>query len=368
MKESRLLPLLALLILIGALVYSASPKKSASESPSANAAAGQMQTNWSTGNATAANGSNPASDTAAGAPAKSGTTDTANPPAAESNKTGAPSTPEIAPTAPAEHAPANTNTGSTKNTVVEMPATPPEPPKNFYPKDFSTNHINLFDSDSDYYFAVRGGYEHSGYSNDRNTWYAGVKFYAQPDDLRARLGNNGWLIPDAEVEFSHQVLPRPENSAKGGAGDGVQLRADFYWNWVKWTTRVFARENSPCMYARPWTFTLAPLFETGFQKTFEGSAFRSDRYVGARFAINRYAFVQYVFGRTDGFGRVRQEVLGEVPISISHDSQVRYVLRGEWERGDLNYPNFYEAGIFVEMPLGLLVHPRDWHDLIPFVD
>ena len=110
------------------------------------------------------------------------------------------------------------------------------------------------------------------------------------------------------------------------------------------------------------------MFETGFEKTFEGSAFRSDRYVGARFAINRYAFVQYVCGRTDGFSRVREEALGELPISISHDSQVRYVLRGEWERGDLSYPSFYEAGVFLEMPLGLLVHPRDWHDLIPFVE
>jgi hypothetical protein len=361
MKQSRLLPLLALLILFGVLVYSSLPNKPASETsaPPATADSAQTQTNGSTVASTATNSANPATGTAANAPAKVE-------PGVITNSNAAPTTPEIAPTAAAENKPGKPR--KSQNTVVEMPANPPEPPKNFYPKDFSTNHFNLFNSSSDYYFAIRGGYEHSGYINDRNAWYAGIKFYARPDDLRARLGKNAWLVPDAEVEFSHQVLPRAEHSAKDGLGDGIQLRADAYWNWVHWTTYAFARENSPCAYACPWTFTLAPLFETGFQKTFEGSAFRSDRYFGARFAINRYAFVQYVFGRTDGFGRVREEALGELPISISHDSQVRYVLRGEWERGDRNYPSFYEAGVFVEMPLGLLVHPRDWHDLIPFVD
>jgi hypothetical protein len=273
-------------------------------------------------------------------------------------------TPEIAPTAPAENAAGKTTAG--KITTIEMAANPPVPPKNFYPKDFSTNHVNLFDSSSDYYFAARGGYEHSGYGNNRDTWYLGITFYAQPDNLRAQLGKNAWLIPDAVVEFSHQALPRPENSTI--AGDGIQLRADIYWNWIKWTTHAFARENSACVYARPWTFAFGPLVETGFEKTFEGSAFRADRYFGGRFSINRYAFVQYTFGKTDGFGGVRENLLGELPISISHDSQVRYVLRGEWERGDRNYPSFYEAGIFVEAPLGLLARPREWRDLIPFVE
>ena len=281
-------------------------------------------------------------------------------------KTNAPATPEIAPTAPAKPAAGALTKSNAK--VVEMPEGIQTAPKNFYSESFATNRAALFNRDSDYYFTARAGYEHTGYGNSRDTWYAGIKFYAHPEQLRARAGKLQWLVPDATVEFSHQALARPDDATNPGAGDGVQLRADFYWSWINWTTRVFARENCACAYAQPMKFSLGPVFETGFDKTFEGSAFRASRYVGARLALNRYAFVQYTFGKTDGLGQTRQELLGELPFYISRNREVRYVLRGEWSRGDQALPDYYQVGVFAEMPLDLLVRPRQWRELVPFLD
>ena len=285
-----------------------------------------------------------------------------NPPVGPSTPTNVPATPEIAPTA---SAPALTKSNAK---VIEMPSGQQEAPKNFYPDNYSTNRAALFNNQSDYYFTARAGYEHTGYGNSRDTWYAGIKFYAHPEQLRARAGKLQWLVPDATVEFSHQALARPAGVTNPGAGDGVQLRADFYWNWINWTTRVFARENCACAYAQPMNFSLGPVFETGFDKTFEGSAFRASRYVGARLSLNRYAFVQYTFGKTDGLGDLRQELLGELPFYISRNREVRYVLRGEWSRGDQALPDYYHVGVFAEMPLDLLVHPRQWRELVPLLD
>ena len=290
------------------------------------------------------------------------TVETTNPPAVQVAHTNGPATPEIAPTA---SAPALTKSNAK---IVEMPTGIPSAPKNFYPDNYSTNRAALFNPQSDYYFTARAGYEHTGYGNSRDTWYAGIKFYAHPEQLRARVGKLQWLVPDATVEFSHQALARPDGATNPGAGDGLQLRADFYWSWINWSTRVFARENCACAYAQPMNFSLGPVFEIGFDKTFEGSAFRASRYVGARLSLNRYAFVQYTFGKTDGLGHMRQELLGELPFYLSRNREVRYVLRGEWSRGDNALPDYYQIGVFAEMPLDLLVRPRQWRELVPFLD
>lgn len=276
----------------------------------------------------------------------------------------APATPEIAPTAPASQPLTASNAK-----VVEMPVGVQTAPQNFYPDNFSTNRAAIFNQQSDYYFTARAGYEHTGYGNHRDTWYAGLKFYAHPEALRTRVGNKlAWLVPDATLEFSHQALARPDDATHPGAGDGVQLRADFYWSWINWTTRVLARENCACAYAQPLNFALGPVFTTGFDKTFEGSAFRANRYIGARLSLNRYAFVQYTFGKTDGLADTRQELLGELPFYISRNREIRYTLRGEWSRGDNAHPDYFQVGVFAEMPLDLLVRPRQWRELVPFLD
>lgn len=291
-----------------------------------------------------------------------------NTPAAITTAPAAPGTPDLAPTASAVKSTDKKWWQRFGGKTVEMSTNAPTAPKNFYPEDFSTNHVSLLDSRSDYYFAARAGYEHASYGNDRDTWYAGIKFYANPTQLRARAGKGGWLVPDFSAEFSHQALARPDKATNPGAGDGVQFQTELYWPWVNWTTKVFARENCACAFAKPMTITFGPVFVTGFDKTFEGSGFRFSRYGGARLAVNRYAFLEYTFGKTDGFADTRQEFLGELPFYISRDEQVRYVLRGEWIRSDRRRDDYYQVGAFVEMPLGLLFRPRDWHDLIPFAN
>ncbi|MDR3456327.1 MAG: hypothetical protein P4N60_02685 [Verrucomicrobiae bacterium] len=291
-----------------------------------------------------------------------------NPPAAVTTTVAAPATPDIAPTAPADKAEKHTKAAASKHTkVVEMSDTPPVAPEKFYNGEFATNHVSL-GHEPDYYVTVRAGYQHAGYGDNSDTWYGGFKFHAYPDNLRTRAGKNAWLIPNLDAELSHQFLARPDRTAARGSAEGMELRADLYWPWLKWSTDALSRENSVCPFTRPMHFTVGPVFATGFEKTFDGSGIRFDRYGGARLTINRSAFIQYAYGKTDGIGHNRQEVLGEVPFYISRDGEVRYVFRGEWSRGDLNLPDYYQLGAFVEMPLDLLVRPREWRDLIPFAN
>jgi hypothetical protein len=307
--------------------------------------------------------------TAAGSLAMNGAStpgEITTPPAAATTQPPAPATPEIAPTAPAETSASSTykKTGHKKK-IVEMPATAPAVPARFYSGDFATNHYCL---GTDYEVAVRAGYLHTGYGDNHDTAYGGVKFYAHPDQLRAAAGKNAWLIPDFDAELTHQYLAKPDDTAHPGTGEGLQLRADIYWPWVNWTLHTLAEENAVCPFSGPLHFGLGPVFITGFDKTFDGSGFRFARYGGARLTLNRYAFVQYAYGETDGFAHDRQEVLAELPFYVSHDGCVRYVLCGEWSRGELDLPDYYAAGAFVEMPLDLLIRPREWRDLVPFTN
>lgn len=276
----------------------------------------------------------------------------------------APATPELAPTAPAVKPATKT---------VEMPATVPVAPKKFYSDDYATTEKQAHamrkvgGERDDYFFRLRAGYQHTYHGDNNDTWYAGVKFYAHPDDLRASAGKNGWLIPDADVEFSHQALAKPDNSASPGSAQGLNLRASFFWPWVPWTTRLMARENCLCPYAQPLEFTFGPTMNFGADYLFEDNHTRFARYFGARMAINRDAFVEYTLGATDGLNGTRQQALAELPFYVTRDRQVRYVFRGLWNRGDHSKADLLQAGVFLEMPLGLLAHPRQWGDLVPFV-
>lgn len=301
-------------------------------------------------------------------PAKLAATDAAPAPTlSQTNVAPAPAaltTPELAPTAPAVKPATKT---------VEMPATVPVAPKKFYSDDYATTEKQAHamrkvgGGSDDYFFRLRAGYQHTYHGDNNDTWYAGVKFYAHPDDLRARAEKNAWLIPDADVEVSHQALAKPDDGAHPGSAQGLNLRASFFWPWVHWTTRVLARENCICPYAQPLEFTFGPTMNFGFDYLFEDNRTRFARYFGARLAINRDAFVEYTLGATDGLNGTRQQALAELPFYVTRDRQVRYVFRGLWNRGDHSKADIFQAGVFLEMPVCLLAHPRQWGDLIPFV-
>ena len=232
--------------------------------------------------------------------------------------------------------------------VVEMPATVPVAPTNFYSGDFATDTCCVSATTSDnYYFRLRGGYQHVNHGDNNDTYWLSVKFFAHGDDLRERAGKNAWLVPDADAEFSHQYLAKPDGSASPGSGEGMQLRASFFWPWLHWSKRMFARTNSVCPMCQPLMLGFGPTANVGFDQLFDGSEARLARYFGVRLA------------------GTRQQILAELPFYASRDGEVRYVFRGLWNTGSHNTPDLFQAGVFVEMPLCFLATPSKWHDLIP---
>ena len=252
--------------------------------------------------------------------------------------------------------------------VVEMPATTPAPPKNFYSEDTTKNHqcCAALATNQNYYFRVRAGYQHVNHGDNNDTWFASAKFYARPDALRERAGKNAWLIPDAEAEFAHEYLAKPDNRAHPGSGEGISLRADFFWPWMHWTTRVMARTNAICPFCQPLALGFGPVVNVGFDQLLDGSEARLARYAGVRMTLNRDGYIEYTAGGTDGLAGTRQQIAAELPICQSSDREVRYILRGLWNTGAHNTPDLLQGGLFVEMPLGILVTPDKWHDFVPF--
>ena len=252
--------------------------------------------------------------------------------------------------------------------VVEMPATTPEPPKKFYSEDTVKNHqcCAALATNQNYYFRVRAGYQHVNHGDNNDTWFASVKFYARPDALRERAGKNAWLIPDAEAEFAHEYLAKPDGSAQPGSGEGISLRAAFFWPWMHYTTRVLTRTNAICPFCQPLALGFGPVANVGFDQLLDGSEARLARYAGVRMTINRDGYLEYTAGGTDGLAGTRQQIAAELPICQSPDREVRYVLRGLWNTGARNTPDLLQGGLFVEMPLGILTTPKKWHDFVPF--
>ena len=82
--------------------------------------------------------------------------------------------------------------------------------------------------------------------------------------------------------------------------------------------------------------------------------------------MNHNGFIEYTAGGTDGLSGTRQQVVAELPIYASRDGEVRYILRGEWNRADEAQPDVLSGGLFVEMPFSIFAEPKKWSDLIPF--
>jgi hypothetical protein len=58
----------------------------------------------------------------------------------------------------------------------------------------------------------------------------------------------------------------------------------------------------------------------------------------------------------------------DLPISLPVKSLFpQGEFRELWNHGD-STPDVLEAGVFLEMPLDLVVRPRQWGDLIPFAE
>lgn len=240
---------------------------------------------------------------------------------------------------------------------VEMPETAPAMPTNFYPAGFTGQPA--------YYLRFRAGYEHINYHDNNDAAYLGAKFYAHNDDLRTRAGKNGWLIPDAEVEVAHHLLAKPDADLHPGSDQGVSVRAEVYWPWLKWTMNEMAKNNCACMYGQPMTFKLGPVANVGWEKLDTGTGHVSG-YGGARLNFGHDGYIEYTFGRTDGFAGTRQQAVAELPISVSRDSEVRYVLRGTWNHFDTSHRDILTGGLFLELPFTTLAKPSKWGDLIPF--
>ncbi len=284
--------------------------------------------------------------------------------------------PEITNLPPAETAakPAENNAAtvtSTNITIIEMPTTLPAAPTNFYSADFISNSACCVASDTtvgtNFFFRFRAGYQHINHGDNNDSYWLSAKFYAYGDDQREGAGKSGWLIPDADAEISSQYLPKSDRNPSPGSGAGLRLRADFSWPWIHWTTRIFARTNSICPFCQPLALAFGPTVNVGFDHLYEESVFHFAGYAGVRLTFNRSGFIEYTAGSTRGLNGTRQQVVTEIPFYESRDGEVRYYLRGLWNRGASNRPDVLEGGLFLEMPFGTLTHPDKWGDLVPFL-
>lgn len=264
----------------------------------------------------------------------------------------------LATTHPAASAPAPAPAPEPVNIKrVEMPETTPAMPTNFYPAEFAGQPA--------YYLNFRAGYEHINYRDNNDAAYLGAKFYAHNDKLRTQAGKNGWLIPDAEVEVAHHLLAKADADLHPGTAQGVSARAEIYWPWIKWTMNEMSKKNCACSFGRPMTFKLGPVANVGWEKLDAGPGHVSG-YAGARLNFSHDGFVEYTLGRTDGFAGTRQQLTAELPVSVSRDGEVRYVLRGTWNHYDSQHRDILSGGLFLEMPFTTIVKPSKWSDLIPF--
>jgi hypothetical protein len=251
-----------------------------------------------------------------------------------------------------------------------MPTTIPAAPPNFYAGGISNNACCLTpiggEGSTNFFLSFRVGYEHIYHGDNNDTYTLGAKFYAYGDGLRESAGKNAWLVPDADAEISSEYLPKTDANRHAGSDNGLRFRADFTWPWFNWTTDMFANSNSLCPFCKPLAFGLGPTVNVGFDHLYNETEFRFARYAGVRLTFNRDGFIEYTAGGTDGLAGTRQQVVAEIPFYESRDGEVKYYLRGLWNRGASNKPDVLEGGLFLEMPLSTLVSPGKWGDLVPF--
>jgi hypothetical protein len=269
--------------------------------------------------------------------------------------------------------PAETTTTETNlpghATVVEMPTNTPVAPTSFYPATMATNALLTPVSGlgcTNFFLTLRGGYEHIYHGGNNDSYWVSAKLYAYGDGLRESAGKNGWLIPDADAEISSGYLAKPDQDPHPGSGNGLRFRADFTWPWFHWIATC-GNTNSGWPFGQPLKLGLGPTVNLGFDHLYDETPYRFANYAGVRLTFNRSGFIEYTVGRTEGLDSVRQQVVAELPFYQSRDGEVRYYLRGLWNHGLSRDADVLEGGVFVEMPLGLLVAPEKWGDLVPFV-
>jgi hypothetical protein len=240
----------------------------------------------------------------------------------------------------------------------EIYSTASAPPTNFFTGVFAEQH--------NYYLRLRAGYQHGSRDDNNNTVFASAKFYAHGDDLRVRAEKNAWLVPDADLEFSHEVLAKPDGSATTGSEDGIKLRGTFFWPWLNWMTPQMTRTNCGCPMGQPIAVALGPTINLGFDQILDGSRPRFARYGGVRMTFNRDSFIEYTAGETDGLLGTRQQVMAELPFYESRDGEIRFLFRGLFNTGANRSPDFFQAGVLVEMPICIFTQPEKWRDFVPF--
>jgi len=340
MKNSRIIPLVILLLLIGLVAFSLVPWHSAAPKPTEQTAP-----------ATEIKPDKP--EPVAAAPAPVAPQVITNPePATTTTK--AVAAPEKIQETPAPTVPETKPAPK----IVEMPTTIPQAPTNFYTGDMATNH--------DYTLRFRAGYQHVNHSDNNDTFWLSVKFSASGDRLREHAGKNAWLVPDADAEFSHQDLAKKSGGVNAGSDEGVQLQASLFWPWMRWALQCCSRTNNTCPFSGPMALALGPTANVGFDQLFDGTSPQMFGHGGARLTLNRDAFVEYTFGGAENLGGTRQQLVGELPIFQSRNGQIRYVVRGLWDHTTGNHPDLLQGAFFVEMPFDFIATPFKWSDLIPF--
>jgi hypothetical protein len=254
--------------------------------------------------------------------------------------------------------------------VVEMPTNPPVAPTNFFPATIATPSTCSARpapaaGNTNFFFSLRGGYDHIYHGDNNDSYRAGVKFYAYGDGLREAAGKNAWLIPDVAAEISSGDIAKPDYDPHRGSDSGLQFRADFTWPWFHWTSLMFARSNSVCPFCQPLTMGLGPTVDVGFDHLYNEWKYRFARYAGLRLTFNRSGFIEYTMGDTVGLAGTREQIVAEIPFYESRDGEVRYYLRGLWNHGSSSKPDILEGGVFLEMPFSTLIKPEKWGDLVP---
>jgi hypothetical protein len=353
MKESRIIPIIALLLLIGIMAFSLVFDHSTQAPPAAPAASAPDASATIVKPATAAPVAVTNSATAPTEPPIISNT----PPAVTTVKAAA--TPEKIQEAPAPTKP--------ETKIVEMPATVPQAPTNFYSGEMAAQHA-VATTNQNYFFRFRAGYQHTSFGgNNNDTYWLSLKFYAYGDQWRQEVGKNAWLVPDSTAEISHQDLPKNRGGNSSATTDALQVEANFFWPWFNWDINNRSSKNNYCPFSGPLALALGPTANAGFNQVFNSNyAPTGFGHAGARLTLNRDAFIEYTVGGDASLGGTRQQLATELPIYQSRDGQVRYVVRGLWDHVGGSHPDLLQGAFFVEMPFGFLVTPSKWSDLIPF--
>jgi hypothetical protein len=254
--------------------------------------------------------------------------------------------------------------------IVDMPASAPVAPTNFYAAGVSSNNLCCLsplddDDNTNFFVTLRAGYDHMYHGDNNDSYRVSAKFYAFGDGLRQSAGKNGWLIPDASAEIASGPIAKPDQDPHPGSDDGLGFRADFTWPWLHWTS-LATDDAHTCPFLEPMDITFGPTVNVGFDHLYNESRYRLARYAGVRLTFNRFGFIEYTVGGTDGLDSTRQQIVTELPFYQSRDGEVRYYLRGLWNHGASSRPDILEGGIFLEMPMTTLIEPGKWGDLIPF--